>query len=447
MTINPASWRNRLALIICCVLLVVSTAASALPAGTDTVEPVVYLNCNEGSGPGAFDASGHGSAATLHNVSRAEKGVCGGSLVFDRPFNYGSIPYRSTNHPEDGVTVSAWFFVDSFERQDLISTCHNGGYCLGFGDGKDLWWTVHVPGEGAVSVNVQHEGITPWRWHHVAGVYDGKTSKIYVDGVLRNQINASGPIVYDTPNYVMLGANAGESTTPDPVCPNYLYGGLDEIRIYDRGVPYSQITGDRFRCPQESSAPPEKIRLPKRVETSCNAASGHLALGPGESVTRTLEFDDEGMTGTLEIRMQPDSTLVVNAYDHHSQINPDAWGVEIRDSTGRIDRSIAFPNTNNAPVDGVIASGNATVTISYFDGTGRFPASVDVRLTAIAPPPHPPPPPAEPFLNPIIVIYSASWATLIALVLVILWLHQRRVKRRQMRAAEKAAEATETKRD
>jgi hypothetical protein len=152
------------------------------------------------------------------------------------------------------------------------------------------------------------------------------------------------------------------------------------------------------------------------------------------------------MTGTWNVRMQPNSTLVVNAYDHNQQMNPDAWNVEIRDATGRIDRSIAFPNTSNAPVDGVITSGNATVAISYFDGTGRFPATVSVRFTTFAPPP-PPSLPVEPFLNPIIVIYSASWATLIALILVIFWLHQRRVKRREMQAAETAAETAETKRD
>ncbi|PKL65853.1 MAG: hypothetical protein CVV32_01265 [Methanomicrobiales archaeon HGW-Methanomicrobiales-3] len=428
------------------MLLFVSTSTLALPAGTDAIEPVMYLNCNEGSGLVAFDASGHGSAGTLSNVSRVENGVCGGALIFDRPINFVSIPYRSTNHPDNGVSVSAWFFVDSFGRQDLVSTCQNGGYCLGFGDGNDLWWTVHVPNEGEVSVNVQHEGITPWRWHHVAGVYDGKSSKIYLDGVLRNQVNATGPVVYEAPNYVMLGAHAGDYDTPDSACPNYLYGGLDEIRIYDQGIPYSQIIDDRFRCTQESSAPPENIRLAKPLETSCNAPSGHLALGPGESVIRTLEFDDAEMTATWDVRMEPNSTLVVNTYDHNQQMNPDAWNVEIRDATGRIDRSIAFPNTSNAPVDGVITSGNATVAISYFDGTGRFPATVSVRFTAIAPPP-PPPLPTEPFLNPIIVIYSASWATLIALILVIFWLHQRRVKRREMQAAETAAETAETKRD
>jgi hypothetical protein len=48
---------------------------------------------------------------------------------------------------------------------------------------------------------------------------------------------------------------------------------------------------------------------------------------------------------------------------------------------------------------------------------------VDIRCTA--PPPIIQQPFHPIFSNPIIVIYTASWATLIALVLVILWLRRR----------------------
>jgi hypothetical protein len=97
------------------------------------------------------------------------------------------------------------------------------------------------------------------------------------------------------------------------------------------------------------------------------------------------------------------------------------------DEKGRITRSIAFPNTNNAPVMGIVPSGNATVRVKYFDGKERFPAKVAIRFESIAPPP--PPAPQQTILNyPVIVIYSASWVTLIAIVLVMVWLHRRKNK-------------------
>ena len=172
--IVPAT-RGKIFLVSVCSLMLLVLAASALPADQDTViEPSAYLNFNEGSGLVALDASGHGNAGTLHNVSRTGSGGCGGAVVFDRTANYVSIPYRAANHPEKEITVSTWFYVDSFEPQDLISAYNNGGYRLAFADGNDLWWTVNLRGTGDVSVPVQHEGITPRQWHHVTGTYDGK---------------------------------------------------------------------------------------------------------------------------------------------------------------------------------------------------------------------------------------------------------------------------------
>jgi hypothetical protein len=75
----------------------------------------------------------------------------------------------------------------------------------------------------------------------------------------------------------------------------------------------------------------------------------------------------------------------------------------------------------------VIPSGNATVTIRYFDGKERFPARVAVQFESFLPPPQPPLfTPQNMFANPIIIIYSASWATLIALIVVVVWLRRRR---------------------
>lgn len=444
--IGPAT-RHKFFLLSVCSLMLLVLAVSALPEARDVViEPSTYLNFNEGSGLVAFDASGHGNAGTLHNVSRAGNGGCGGAVVFDRPDNYVSIPYRSANHPEKEITVSTWFYVDSFEPQNIISTYNNGGYRLAFGDGNDLWWTLNLRGTGDVSVPVQHEGITPGQWHHVTGTYDGKVSKVYLDGVLRNQVNATGPIAYEFPNYVMLGAGAGTYDMPDAACPRYLHGGLDEVRIYDQAVPYNQIMDDRFRCSQELVAPPQDHTPAGSAPDTCTVTSGSLSLSPGESVIRTLTLTDKTGNATWYITQQPGSKLIVKIQDTFSQVNPDAWYVEIADEKGRIDRTIAFPNTNNAPVEGIISSGKATVTIRYFDGKERFPATAVVQFTSLAPPPALPKPPQNILTNPIIVIYSASWATLIALVLVILWLHQRRKNRLEL-AKETEKTEEEAKKD
>ena len=432
----------RIQALFCLFLLLMAGTASAATGQMDTIaDPSVYLNFNEGSGTFVLDGSGHGNGGALSSVSRIDNGGCGGALRFNGVNSYVTVPYTSGNHPEKTITVSTWFYTDSFQQpQTLISSYREGGYQLGIGDGGDLWWIVNLEGSGDIEVPIQHEGITLHQWHHVTATYDGRISKIYLDGVLTNQQNASGLIHYQYPNYVILGANAGTGDRPDAICSDYLQGGLDEVRIYSQALTYGQVMDDRFRCSQEPVAPPitAKVEEPAAV---CYPVSGFLQLKGDDSSVRILSFSNKTENGTWSVTLPAGSKLIVSARDTYAKAYPDAWYLEIGDDHGRITRTIAFPNTNNAPAEGVIPSGNATITIRYFDGKERFPARVAVQFDSILPPVQPPLfTPQSMFVNPIIIIYSASWATLIALIVVVAWL------RRRKRTAEEAKE-NETKKD
>jgi hypothetical protein len=410
-------------LILFLVLLVCGTPVHAQ---TQVVvpEPAVYLNFDEGSGNFALDSSGHGNAATLHNVSRIEGGGCSRALSFTNPDSYVAIPFRVLNHPKKEITVSAWFYIDNFTPAVLVSGYHNGGYRLGLDDGNDLWWTLNLGSAGDVSVAVQHENIAPGQWHQVTGTYDGNIMKIYLDGVLRNQADATGAIHYEDDNYIILGADAGASDTPGD-CPHYFTGGLDEVRIYPVALTYNQVMDDRFRCLEGERTPPAVIPA-KTTPASCESVSGSVRLGANETVFRVLSFADKTVNGTWQVSLQPGSVLSINAYDSYMKASPDAWYLEIADENGRLARTIAFPGRNNAPAEAMLPSGNATVTVRYFSGGERFPARVVLRLERF-PAVHPrPPEPINILENPIIVIYSASWATLVAILLVIIWLHRRK---------------------
>jgi hypothetical protein len=425
---------------LCLVLFYLISGVCALPINSDSApEPSLYFNFNEGSGNHAFDVSGNGNTGTMNGISRIENGACGRAIAFNGISNYVEIPFSSQNHPPKEITVSLWFYTDSFEPQVLISTYEDGGYRLAFDDGNDLWWTVNLQGTGEVSIPVQHESISQHQWHQVAATYDGHTSKVYLDGMLRNVRNATGSIHYEFDNYVILGADAGNYNLPDQTCAHYFRGGLDEVRIYPVALTYGQVIDERFRCSQEPGAPSEDFLVPLPPLTSCTPSSGSVTIGVNDAVARTLSFKNQTETGVWNVTLPPGSTLVVTGKDLYSKSYPDSWYIEIADEKGRITRSIAFPNTNNAPVKGVIPSGNATVYVKYFDGVERFPATVEIRFESVSPPP----PPSTPhtILNyPIIVIYSASWATLIAIILVIVWLHRRKNERAEKKVTENGKE-------
>jgi len=426
MIIMPESGSRIKYILFCLALLcfIGGTCASAENIYS-TPEPSLYFNFNEGGGIYAIDASGNGNTGTLHDVSRAESGVCGRSVFFNGSDSYIEIPFSSRNHPPEGITVSGWFFTNSFEPQVLISTYEDGGYRLGFDDGQDLWWTLYLEDTGEVSIPIQHESISLNEWHHITGTYDGKSMKMYLDGTLRNQMNVTGAIQYQYNNYVLLGADAGVYNQTDRNCPLYFRGRLDEIRIYDVALTYGQVMDDRFGCSQEPGAGSEDILIQSEPLSFCAVPSGSVVIGAHEPTFRILSLKNLTETGTWNVTLPPGSTLAVKARDFYPGSYPDAWYIEIADETGRITRSISFPNRNNAPLKGVIPSGNATVFIRYFDGKERFPAKVAIEFESVDTP-SPPVPPQIILNYPIIVIYSASWATLIAIILVMVWLHRRK---------------------
>jgi len=429
MTVMPGTGRLKTCAFFCLVLLCVTSGAHAQTDNSQSIpEPAVYFNFNEGSGNYAIDASGNGNTGTIYGASRIENGGCGRAVSLNGIDNYVEIPFSSQNHPTKAITISLWFYLDSFEPQVLISTYEEGGYRLGFDDGQDLWLTLNLEKSGDVSIPVQHEGIALHQWHQVTGTYDGSTMKIYLDGVLRNQMNATGAIYYQYNNYVAIGSDAGFYNNTDLICPQYFHGGLDEIRIYPVALTYGQVMDDRFRCSQEPVAPLRNFMVHGPLVPSCTGTSGSVNLGSNEAVTRVLSFTNQTENGTWNVTLPPGSTLVVNAYDHYSMSYPDAWYIELSDKKERITRSIAFPNRINAPVKGVVPSGNATVLVRFFDGKGRFPARVSVQFESITPP-QPQIPPQSILNYPIIVIYSASSATLIAIIVVMIWVHRRKSKK------------------
>jgi hypothetical protein len=418
-------------MLVCLALLYLINGTCASPGNPySTADPSLYLNFNEGGANYAVDGSGNGNMGTLYAVSRVENGGCGKSVFFNGTDSYGEIPFRSRNHPAKEITVSAWFLTHSFDPQVLISTYKDGGYRLGFDDGKDLWWTLNLEGDGDISLPIQHESISPDMWHHVTGTYDGQKMKVYLDGILRNQMNVTGAIHYEYNNYVILGADAGIYNQTNPDCPMYFRGGLDEVRIYDTALTYGQVMDDRFACsPAPGAGSGDVFNTSEPVLSSCAVQSGSVVLGANEQTSRLLFFKNRNENGTWNVTLPPGTTLVVKAHDFYSLSYPDAWYIEIADEKiGRVTRSIAFPNRNNAPLKGDIPSGNATVFVRYFNGTGRFPSKVTVDFENVVSPPPQATTPRTILNYPIIVIYSASWATLGAIILVIVWLHRRRKK-------------------
>ena len=194
---------------------------------------VAHWTFDEGEGREAADSSGNGNTGWLRNMDDScwVAGKVGpGALQFDGADDYVAISNEANFDLTEQITVAAWIKVASFTKdwQAIVTKGDNSWRlhrdrkknCLGWactGLSHDRWGDLR----GRAAVN---DG----RWHHVAGVYDGTETFLYVDGRADASARASEPIK-TTDHPVHIGQNAQRGN-------RHFHGIIDDVRIYSRAL-------------------------------------------------------------------------------------------------------------------------------------------------------------------------------------------------------------------
>jgi hypothetical protein len=197
----------------------------------------------------ADDASMSGNDGTvLGATATADRfGTPSAAYDFDGIDDYVSIPDAVSLDPQDAMSAAAWFMLRSFscpyppiaKKSDATQSngysleCHfdpedwDGSYL-----GPSVFFIVDLTG-GGLDEYSGPTSISLDTWHFVAGTYDGTNEEIYLDGVLRNSHEYSGPMS-TSPNDLEIGR--------DPSNPSRFFDGLiDEVRIYNRALTTSEV--------------------------------------------------------------------------------------------------------------------------------------------------------------------------------------------------------------
>jgi hypothetical protein len=161
------------------------------------------------------------------------------SLEFDGSNDYVSIGAApSVDTLTDQVTVEAWiwaidngsaFFNPIVTKQLRYSSNQDKGFRFEYAtysSESDLKFEIDTTSGEFVCSTGSAQVVTPQIWTHVAGVYDGATAKIYVDGVEVCSTGASGTIV-PSPDPLEIGARSDNA--------GYRFvGNIDQVRIWGR---------------------------------------------------------------------------------------------------------------------------------------------------------------------------------------------------------------------
>lgn len=231
-------------------------------------KPVGHWKMDECQGTTINDSSGNSNRGTWNGTgggTQTSVGTCTGSantawkdgatgkrnssLDFDGTDDYVNLGNTSSLNA-GGLTewsISTWFKPStstcSTHNNDEIITKWNSGYQYLLGYKNDntctITYAVRTGGTGAGGASKLVYSSTPVsdtsRWYHLAGVYNGSTLKLYIDGVENNSAAATGSINTGVSDNVIIGSYA------DLFAGQFITGAVDDLRIYNYALTATQI--------------------------------------------------------------------------------------------------------------------------------------------------------------------------------------------------------------
>jgi hypothetical protein len=162
------------------------------------------------------------------------------SLSFDGSNDYVYLGSSSLLKPATALTVEAWVNFSNWNatgNQVIISNFNGQGYMLRLQSGSLVASVYRNGSVGTATYNVR----TLTGWHHVAFTFNGRNTRLYTDGVLRNSNNARAtyPIVYNPAYGTYLGSSAGATS-------EFINGRIDEVRVWSVARSANQLSNNMY---------------------------------------------------------------------------------------------------------------------------------------------------------------------------------------------------------
>lgn len=140
------------------------------------------------------------------------------------------------------ITLAAWVYPVEQKSQCIVRKGSavnrplNGGftsydpYRLSLSGSGDV---VFALSPGGSATQLRSQGYPLNTWFHIAGVFDGKEMRLYVDGVLVESEAITGELPLEQAP-LLIGTRLGLPSST-------FHGSIDEVRIYDRALSQAEI--------------------------------------------------------------------------------------------------------------------------------------------------------------------------------------------------------------
>ena len=248
------------------------------------------FNGQDISGTTAYDRSGQGNDGTLVNGPKPAPGISGQALEFDGVDDRVVVAHDNSLNVGTAFSFSAWVYPVASQTGKIfrkwVAAAEDKAATL-FWDSvnnkfKLRFYLYNVMG----GASLDSASVIPLNtWTYVAGVYNGSSAYVYINGVLNNSKSASGDVA-DSTGDLWIGDNA-EASQP-------FSGFIDEFRIYNRALSAEEIA-EHYRV--------GAARLKPNTPLTNKFTSGLVGYWSfnGQDISGTTAYDrsGQGNDGTL----------------------------------------------------------------------------------------------------------------------------------------------------
>jgi fibronectin type 3 domain-containing protein len=209
-----------------------SNASSVTTLGNNPNLVAAY-SFDENSGLTLNDLSGTGNAGTIANATWTSAGRYGSALLFSGATGRVTVPDSASLHLTTGMTLEAWVnpSTPGVAWADVIYKGNDNFYLDTVGATPTAGLTL-TPAQDS---NINGPALPLNTWSHLTETFDGRTLRLYVNGVQASAATLTGSMVTST-NPLEIGS--------DHIYGQYFQGLIDEVRIYNVPLSPTQIQSD-----------------------------------------------------------------------------------------------------------------------------------------------------------------------------------------------------------
>ena len=269
--------------------------------------PVARFALDEGAGSTVRDTSGNGGAGRVEGAAWVRAGRTR-ALSFDGTDDYVDAGAPAGLDLRGPMTLSAWVCPAEVPQGEVgIAGKHFTSYLLTYYWDRKAYWYI---GSGGNHVAAH---VVPGAWSHLAGTFDGRTLRLYVNGEPAGERQSS---FESTPpgRSFFIGSVLGDPQAEDPAYTRsgFFSGSIADVCVYSRALTPAEIGA---QC------------AAGRERRFAAAGRHYRVVRHGPSVSAGPLTAVAGRTGAVEVRTDAAACLIESTFSYPGQeIGRNAFG-------------------------------------------------------------------------------------------------------------------------